>query len=76
MSTLAQIEIKRTQEYQKGGSTQAKNSGVYKGRKMDSKNKDLISSGGKDPKLEAFLQSDLSIDITVSTKGVSRSKEN
>ncbi|MFA9370715.1 MAG: hypothetical protein ACERIH_03310 [Labilibaculum antarcticum] len=76
MSTLAQIEIKRTQECQKGGSKQAKNSGVHKGRKTASKNKNPISSAGKDPNVKAILQSDLSICITVSAIGVSRSKEN
>lgn len=73
MSTLAQIEIERTKERQEEGIAQAKKKGIYKGRKAGTKNKDSISLVGKYPNVKACLESNMSIDKTVSATGVSRS---
>jgi DNA invertase Pin-like site-specific DNA recombinase len=73
MSALAQIEIERTKECQTEGIAQAKQKGVYKGRKAGAKNRDSITLVEKYPNVKACLQHGMSIDKTVSATGVSRS---
>lgn len=73
LAVLAQQEVEKTKERQAEGIAQAKQRGVYKGRKKGSKNKDFASKVEKYPDVKACLDSGMSISKTVIATKISES---
>lgn len=73
MATLAQQERERISVRQQEGIENAKNLGVYKGRKKGARNKNTASLSIKYPNIVACLNSGMSLNKIVLATGVSKS---